>query len=113
MKFLVVLPIFLLFLTGMQGQDDVLQQSVLAGKAIYKKKCAACHGKKGEGKGKRIPPLSKSDYLRENLNESIRGILFGQEGEIQVNGILYNKKMRAVKLTDEEVANVINFVLHS
>ena len=83
------------------------------GEIIYRKKCATCHGKEGGGKGKRIPPLANSDYLRNNLEESIKGILFGQEGEIMVNGILYNKKMRAIKLTDQEVADVMNYVRNS
>lgn len=108
--------IFLVFLFGfsiLQSQDKVLERSIKTGEVIYKKKCATCHGKNGLGKGKRIPPLAKSDYLRDNLEESIRGILFGQQGEIMVNGVLYNKRMRAIKLTNLEVADVMNFVQNS
>ena len=85
----------------------------LAGEKIYLGKCASCHGKDGLGKGKRIPPLANSDYLENNLNESIRGVLFGQQGEIMVNGVRYDKRMRAIKLTDQEVADVMNYVRNS
>lgn len=95
------------------AQQPDLTTSVAAGESIYRKKCASCHGKDGLGKGKRIPPLANSDYLENNLEASVRGVLFGQEGEIRVNGIVYDKKMRAIKLTDEEVANVMNYVRNS
>ncbi len=106
--------LFLLFVSGvLSGQQTTKQDYISSGKKLYLKKCASCHGKNGLGKGKRIPPLAGSDYLESKLEESIQGILFGQEGQITVNGIVYNKKMRPIKLTDQEVAAVMNYVRNS
>ena len=33
------------------------------GQKIYETNCAACHGKKGEGRGTMFPPLFRSDYI--------------------------------------------------
>lgn len=33
------------------------------GQKIYETNCAACHGKKGEGRGAMFPPLFQSDYI--------------------------------------------------
>lgn len=111
MKFQIIL--FLLASIQLNAQENALQQSKLSAKLIYKKKCAVCHGQTGEGKNKRIPPLANSDYLQNNIEESIKGILFGQDGAIMVNGMVYNKKMKAIKLTDYQIAEVLNFILSS
>lgn len=105
--------LFLLVSASLQGQESPLLNSIARGQELYAKKCKVCHGKDGLGKGKRIPPLANSDYLVNNQEESILGILFGQKGEIIVNGILYDKKMRAIKLTDQEVADVMNYIQNS
>ncbi|WP_343485875.1 cytochrome c [Allomuricauda sp. d1] len=113
MKLFFPLIFFVCLQAIMAQQPDPLSESIKLGETIYRKKCSACHGKNGMGKGKRIPPLAKSDYLKNNPEESIRGILFGQEGEIVVNGIAYDKKMKAIKLTNQEVADVMNYIINS
>lgn len=105
--------LFFSFISVALNAQDTDNESKSVGENIYLRKCASCHGKDGLGKGKRIPPLANSDYLKNNLEESIRGILFGQQGEIMVNGMVYDKRMRAIKLTDQEVADVMNYVLNS
>ncbi|MFD2588318.1 c-type cytochrome [Croceitalea marina] len=110
MKLLLVL---LLFGCSHLYAQSSLKNSVVLGEKIYLRKCATCHGKSGLGKEKRIPPLANSDYLTNNQESSIRGILFGLKGEITVNGVNYNRKMKAVKLSDLEVANVMNFIQNS
>ena len=45
--------------------------------------------------------------------ESIRVIKYGQEGEIVVNGKTYNSNMAALGLSDDEVADVMNYITNS
>lgn len=106
---LFTIALFLTFST-LYSQDNTLMTSIATGEKIYLRKCAVCHSKDGSGKGKRIPPLANSDYLFNNQEASIRGIIFGQNEEIIVNGILYDKKMKAIKLTDAEIAAVMNYI---
>jgi mono/diheme cytochrome c family protein len=113
MKLFIVPIISILSFSSLYSQQSNLQNSVALGEKIYLKKCAVCHGKDGLGKGKRIPPLANSDYLRNNQEASIRGILFGQNEEIIVNGISYNRKMKAIKLSDIEIAHVMNYIQNS
>ena len=60
-----------------------------------------------------FPPLAKSDYLMADRARAIRTVLSGQQGKITVNGVEYNGVMPAQNLTDDEVANVITYVMNS
>ena len=60
-----------------------------------------------------FPPLAKSDYLLTKRIESITAIKKGQKGEITVNGVKYNNMMAPLGLDDEEVADVMNYILNS
>ncbi len=95
------------------GQDSNLEESMKRGSEIYYDFCVTCHMEQGEGVANTFPPLAKSDYLMENLEDSIRGIKFGQSGELIVNGVTYNGVMAPMGLEDEEIADVMNFILNS
>ncbi|GMN09325.1 hypothetical protein MTsPCn9_02190 [Croceitalea sp. MTPC9] len=112
-QLLLLTILFLLSNLNLQAQNIDLNTSISRGKNVYLKKCAVCHSKDGLGKGKRIPPLANSDYLFNNREASIRGILFGQSEKITVNGIVYNRKMKAIKLSNQEVADVMNYIQNS
>jgi len=90
-----------------------LEKSINRGKVVYKEFCNQCHRPNGKGVGRSFPPLAGSDYLMENREASIRGVKFGQKGEIVVNGKTYNGVMLPMGLTDEEVADVMNYVMNS
>jgi len=60
-----------------------------------------------------FPPLAKSDYLANNREASIRGVKYGQRGEITVNGVVYDNTMMPLGLEDQEIADVMNFVMNS
>jgi mono/diheme cytochrome c family protein len=94
-------------------QDKELEESIKRGANIYNDFCVTCHLPNGEGVKKTFPPLAKSDFLLNKREESIRGIKFGQQGEIVVNGITYNNTMPAMGLEDEEIADVMNYILNS
>ncbi|WP_281542930.1 c-type cytochrome [Maribacter aestuarii] len=94
-------------------QDTSLKESMERGSEIYADFCVTCHLEKGEGVAHVFPPLAQSDYLMQNREASIRGVKFGQQGEIIVNGITYNSAMADLGLEDEEIADVMNYVLNS
>ncbi|MGB5274170.1 MAG: cytochrome c [Flavobacteriaceae bacterium] len=94
-------------------QDPTLEASVQRGSEIYADFCITCHMAQGEGVATAFPPLAKSDYLQNNREGSIRGIKFGQQGELVVNGVIYNSVMAPMGLEDEEVADVMNYILNS
>ncbi|MBT8255533.1 MAG: cytochrome c, partial [Bacteroidia bacterium] len=59
------------------------------------------------------PPLAGSDYLLKNREASIRAVKFGQQGPIVVNGTTYNAVMAPLGLENDEVADVMNYILYS
>ena len=98
---------FLLF------QDDELAASIKRGKIVYEDFCVTCHLPNGEGVENTFPPLAKSDYLIKNREASIRGVKYGQRGELEVNGVIYNNTMMPMGLADDEIADVMNYVYNS
>lgn len=83
------------------------------GKEIYADFCVQCHGANGKGDGKNFPPLDGSDWLTKRRKESIHAVKFGQKGEIIVNKIKFNNYMPAMGLSNQEVADVMNYVMNS
>jgi mono/diheme cytochrome c family protein len=94
-------------------QEPDLKESMERGRDIYADFCVSCHLEKGEGVMNTFPPLANSDFLMNNREQSIRGIKYGQQGIMEVNGVKYNNVMTALGLEDEEVADVMNFILNS
>jgi mono/diheme cytochrome c family protein len=83
------------------------------GKEIYLDFCIQCHGANGKGDSKNFPPLDASDWLKNKRTESIAAVKFGQNGEIVVNKIKYNNAMPAMGLSNQEVADVMNYIMTS
>jgi mono/diheme cytochrome c family protein len=83
------------------------------GKEIYADFCMQCHGANGKGDTKNFPPLDGSDWLKTKRNQSIAAVKYGQSGEIIVNKTKYNSSMPAMGLSDQEVADVMNYVMTS
>ncbi|MDO6604597.1 Cytochrome c, mono-and diheme variants [Arenibacter palladensis] len=94
-------------------QDKELEESINRGAEIYSDFCINCHMANGEGVEKTFPPLAKSDFLLNKREESIRGVKYGQQGYILVNGVAYNNIMPPMGLEDEEIADVMNYILNS
>lgn len=90
-----------------------LQESIKKGQEVYNSYCMSCHMSEGEGIPGAFPPLAGADYLMEDKERSIRVVMYGLEGEIQVNGTTYNSVMTPMGLTDEEVAHVLNYIRNS
>ena len=97
-----------------QNQEpSKLEESIKRGKLVYNDMCITCHLADGKGVPKAFPPLADSDYLEENQDASIRGIKKGMSGKIVVNGITYNSVMSPLGLSDQEVADVANYINNS
>ena len=89
-----------------------LQESLLDGQEIYKDFCAQCHLEDGKGVKGIYPPLAKSDFLKD-INRTISSIKYGLKGPITVNGEDYNSIMVSQGLDDEEISDVVNYILNS
>ena len=87
-----------------------MSERIELGKQIYSRTCFACHQAEGQGIPNAFPPLAKSDYLNKDANRAIDAILNGLSGEIEVNGAKYNSVMTKQNLSNDEVANVLNYV---
>ncbi len=83
------------------------------GSRLFVQNCAACHQPEGQGVAGAFPPLVGSDYLLADTDRAIDTVINGLSGEIAVNGTTINGVMPAVRLSDEEVANVLTYVLNA
>lgn len=92
--------------------NNELTKSIQRGYEVYADFCIQCH--LGNGKGSEtVPPLAASDWLLNKRKESIHAVKYGQSGPITVNGKIYNGMMSPMGLTDEEVADVMNYIMNS
>ncbi|WP_323755246.1 cytochrome c [Roseivirga sp.] len=95
----------------LSGFDQKETQYYSNGRRLYKTICQNCHMENGEGLGRLIPPLAKSDFLKNNRADLPRIVKFGLHGPISVNGVEFNQPMPAnPKLTDIEVAEILTYV---
>ncbi len=89
------------------------EQRMVAGKKVYNTTCFACHQANGQGLPNVFPPLAKADFMLEDVERAISGVLFGQTGPMVVNGKTYNSAMTPQNVTDNDAANVMTFVLNN
>lgn len=89
------------------------EEQIRFGQRVYEANCQACHQANGEGIPAAFPPLAKSDYLNANPLLGVNAIINGLSGPIVVNNTTYNGVMPAMRLNDQDIANVITFVLNS
>ena len=108
-----IIGLFVLFEGIWLYQKKPLEQSIANGKEIYKDFCIQCHLDTGEGVSGVFPPLAKSDFLVNNIEISIRGLKYGMSGPIVVNGEEYDGVMGDQGLGDDEIADVLNYILNS
>jgi mono/diheme cytochrome c family protein len=93
-------------------QQKPLAQSITDGEEIYIDFCMQCHMTNGEGVPGAFPPLANSDYLL-NIEKTIYALKFGLKGPITVNGKAYNSVMASQGLDDEEIADLMNYILRN
>lgn len=101
-----------LSITGLFA-DKTKEESINDGQEIYQDFCVQCHLANGTGVSGVFPPLKTSDYLFENIEKSIAGVKYGLRGEIVVNDETYDGVMTAQGLDNEEIADVMNYILNN
>ncbi|WP_373060231.1 cytochrome c [Zunongwangia sp. H14] len=90
-----------------------LQESMDRGKQVYANICVTCHLPTGKGISGTYPPLDGSNWLTKKRDASIHAVKYGLQGEITVNGTTYDNMMPPMGLSDQEVADVLNYVMNS
>lgn len=85
-------------------------ERVVFGERVFTQNCVACHQAGGEGLANAFPPLAGADYLNADRNRAIAVVVNGLDGPITVNGQGFDGVMPALRLTDEDVANVLTYV---
>ena len=108
-----IFGLFLFFKISWLHQNKPLEESIADGAGIYQDFCVQCHLDSGEGVSGVFPPLAASDYLLNNIDLSIKGIKYGLNGPIKVNGETYDGVMQNQGLEEEEVADVMNYILNN
>ena len=99
-------------ITSYLFQEKTKKESIAEGQEIYQDFCVQCHLNSGEGVSGVFPPLKSSDYLLNNIEKSIAGIKYGLKGKIVVNDEIYNSVMVNQGLDNEEIADVMNYILN-
>lgn len=115
MRFYISVLFIVVFSTMTAAQEKVkrnkiFNESIEEGALIYEDFCMNCHMTNGKGVEKIFPPLANSDFLLKQREASIKAVKFGIKGKIVVNGKTYNEIMAPLGLSDQEVADVLNYV---
>ncbi len=83
------------------------------GKVLFAANCSMCHQLTGRGSTGTYPPLAASDWLQQNRKLAIRAVVAGLKDPITVNGVRFHGQMPPALLTDQQVADVLTFVMNS
>jgi len=90
------------------------EEQIKAGQQLFTGTCSVCHQANGAGLPGVFPPLAKSSLLAAEPKRAIDIVLHGLTGKVTVNGQEYNSVMPPMtQLNDDEVANILTFVLNS
>jgi nitrite reductase (NO-forming) len=88
-------------------------ERITMGKDVYKNLCQACHQADAQGMKGVFPPLAKSDFFADDPLKAVSVVLHGLSGPVTVNGQQFNSAMPAQALSDEEVANVVTYLINN
>ena len=84
------------------------------GKKVFNQICFACHQHNGKGMPGLFPPLAKSDFLKADPARAVWIVTHGLIGPVTVNHKHFNSAMPPqAQLSDQQVADVLTFVLNS
>jgi nitrite reductase (NO-forming) len=90
------------------------EDQIAAGRQLFAGTCSVCHQANGEGLPNVFPPLAKSDLLAADPKRAMTIVTHGLTGKVTVNGHEYDSVMPPMsQLTDDEVANILTYVLNS
>lgn len=111
MRILVTIGLgFICFVSHAQSNEI---SSIERGQLLYEDLCLRCHMPNGKGVPNAFPPLAQSDYLND-IEATIRIIKYGGiKEDLIVNGVTYKGYMENQGLSDDEIADVTNYILNS
>lgn len=89
------------------------EERMMYGKRVFESNCMACHQAEGQGIKGAFPPLAGSDFLNEDKTRAIDVVVHGLKGPVKVKGETFDSIMPALGLNDEDIANVLTYVLNS
>jgi mono/diheme cytochrome c family protein len=111
--FITVMAAAVILFSFVAQKDNSLQESIKRGESIYVSNCSSCHMQDGKGISGVFPPVANSDYFIADTKRAIRQIKNGAKGEMKVNGIIYTTEMPAQSLTENQIADVMNYMRNS
>jgi mono/diheme cytochrome c family protein len=112
-KIIGFIAVILLAITSQSFYKTNTQIATLnKGKDVYTTYCQSCHMEDGNGVEGAFPSLVKTGNLNDH-NRLTKIILQGMRGPIVVKGVKYNAEMASLNLTDQETADVINYIRNS
>jgi nitrite reductase (NO-forming) len=113
MKKMIFFSIVLLIALSSQSFDQATPQAgIKKGQVVYETYCISCHMEDGNGVPSAFPSLVKTGNLADK-NRLVKIVLQGVRGPIVVKGEKYDAEMASITLTDQEVAEVINYIRNS
>jgi len=97
-----------------EGDTDDVVLADLPGESVYRVACQVCHQADGNGVPGMYPSLKSSEWVTGDKERLIRIALEGLEGEIEVNGEIFNHVMPApTQLDVNQIADVLTFIRQS
>ena len=110
MKKIIFFTIVLIVAIGSQSFNQTAPQtSIKNGQAVYETYCISCHMEDGNGVPSAFPSLVKTGNLTDK-NRLVKIVLQGMRGPIMVKGEKYDAEMASIAISDQEVADVINYI---
>ena len=92
-------------------KDRIEPDNIAIGQKVYNQYCLACHQSNGMGASGRFPPLKGTEWVTGDKKRLVHLILNGMEGEIEVNGEIYNGLMPQHSfLNDDQIAKVLTYI---
>ncbi len=100
-----------LIFTACTEYSQEFQIAYTNGQIQYKKFCAQCHGKNGEGYKELYPPISPEVFKKHSLEEIICISKYGLNDTFTVGKITYKVPMPPVpEITNQDLAYLITFL---
>jgi mono/diheme cytochrome c family protein len=89
-----------------------LKASMERGKSVYLTYCMSCHMMEGQGVEGVFSPMAKNPNLALK-DKTIQIVLKGIRGPVTVNNKTYPGDMAPVSLSDEQTADLLNYIRNS
>jgi len=101
--------------TSCRSKADIeFEQYYNQGEILYTTYCSNCHQKDGSGLALLYPPLNKSDFMDQNLDEVLCIMRNGKPTPTKVNGKIFVQPMRGVTaLTDLDIAEIATYIYNT